>query len=114
MGPRKGRIPDTEGLQEMTPEAIRDVCSSFVKLRDGSMTTRDMIDAERYLWRDAWPPINAKPDRWKICPICNHSQPIAESDVLRTIVKMDRFENEVAVPVADVAAYCASCRKETE
>ena len=101
----------------MTPSANYEAINALIRLRDGSLTCHDMMLAESQAmgWGEGFPLMNAKPDRWKLCPRCMTSLPIDDfiipSDSLRTAYKIDRMGNQVAIPVADVAERCVTCRR---
>lgn len=89
------------------------LCDLLIRLPDGSLTSPEMEHQQRYAWRDDVYPINAEPDRMKICMFCQRSLPIAdfliEGNPSRTILKKNRDEEWFAYVVADVRMWCIEC-----
>lgn len=104
----------------MMPTRVCEILNAVRVGTNGSFTTHDIENAEAESRAFPSPParqmINARPERWKICPICFKMQPIAEfllpTVELRTVILFHREALEdFAYPCADISEVCKKCRE---
>lgn len=85
-----------------------DLCDTIIRLPDGTLTVADIEYQTKIPWGEPPAPLNARPDRIKMCVLCLRHLPIAQFVIqdgpLRTLLR-----GEFAYVLADIRTWCDLC-----